>query len=299
MLQTDIKCGRKVVSTVARTCALILSLASSVALADPSPPNAIELNLLVYNTHGLPAIFARDQPHERFPKIGDLTKTFDLSMLQEDFAHHELLNRYVDRSAQVQRGETQATPKCFICSGSGLTFVSNLSPERWLTRLTFKPFEKCSGWLSRANDCFAQKGFQLIELSSKSGHRIYLVNTHLDAGRDQRDRDVRAAQLEQIANALETYAESAAVILAGDLNLAWENRADRTLLQKFASRLNLTLAQKGGDAGNDWQTLDYIYYRSGDETVLLKADSGEVDALTEDLKPLSDHPALYAKIFVE
>ena len=124
--------------------------------------------------------------------------------MQEDFAHHELLNRYVERSAQVQRGETQATPKCFVCSGSGLTFVSNLSPERWLTRITFEPFEKCSGWLSRANDCFAQKGFQLIELSSRSGHRIYLVNTHLDAGGDQRDRDVRAAQLEQIADALET-----------------------------------------------------------------------------------------------
>ena len=303
MLQTEINCVRKVVSTVARTCALILSMSSSVALADASPPqttpNAIELNLLVYNTHGLPAIFARDKPHERFPQIGDLTTTFDLSMLQEDFAHHELLNRYVDRSAQVQRGETQATPKCFVCSGSGLTFVSNLSPQRWLARMTFEPFEKCSGWLSRANDCFAQKGFQLIELSSKSGHRIFLVNTHLDAGGDQRDRDVRAAQLEQIANAMETYAESAAVILAGDLNLAWENRADRSLLQKFANRLDLTLAQKGGDAGNDWQTLDYIYYRSGDDAVLLKADSGEVDALTVDLKPLSDHPALYAKIFVE
>ena len=75
--------------------------------------------------------------------------------------------------------------------------------------------------------------------------------------------------------------------------------ADRSLLQNFANRLNLTLAQKGGDAGNDWQTLDYIYYRSGDDAVLLKADSGEVDALTVDLKPLSDHPALYAKIFVE
>ena len=163
MLRTEINCGRKVVSRLARTYALILSIASGVAVADSSSPqttpNAIELNLLVYNTHGLPAIFARDKPHERFPKIGDLTATFDLSMLQEDFAHHELLDRYVDGSAQVQRGETQATPKCFVCSGSGLTFVSNLSPERWLTRITFEPFEKCSGWLSRANDCFAQKDF--------------------------------------------------------------------------------------------------------------------------------------------
>ena len=90
MLQTQIKCGRKVVSTVARTCALILSMASSVALADPLPPtttpNAIELNLLVYNTHGLPTIFARDKPHERFPKIGDLTTTFDCLLYTSDAA---------------------------------------------------------------------------------------------------------------------------------------------------------------------------------------------------------------------
>ena len=29
---------------------------------------ATELKLLVYNTHGLPAIFAGDKPNERFPK---------------------------------------------------------------------------------------------------------------------------------------------------------------------------------------------------------------------------------------
>ena len=68
---------------------------------------------------------------------------------------------------------------------------------------------------------------------------------------------------------------------------------------KIRKSLESYFGAKGGDAGNDWQTLDYIYYRSGDDAVLLKADSGEVDALTVDLKPLSDHPALYAKIFVE
>ena len=303
MSQTEIKFERKPVSTIAKIGILLLSIASNVALADFSKGktrrNAIELNLLVYNTHGLPTVFARDNPRERFPKIGALTEKFDLSILQEDFAHHESLRRYVNSAAQVQRGETKEHPKCVVCSGSGLTFVSNLSPKHWFTRTTFEPFKKCSGWFSRANDCFAQKGFQLIELSGVEGHRFFIVNTHLDAGNHEQDRTARADQLEQVAIAIEKNAEGAAVIVAGDLNLDWEHHSDRSLLASFANRLNLVLAQKGGDAQNDWQTLDYIYYRSGTQALLSKEGSGEVDALTDDLNPLSDHPALYAKIIVE
>ena len=128
---------------------------------------------------------------------------------------------------------------------------------------------------------------------------VFIVNTHLDAGNHQQDRAARANQLEQVAIAIERNAEGAAVIVAGNLNLDWKHHADRSLLASFAKRLNLVLAQKGGDAHNDWQTLDYIYYRSGTQALLSKVDSGEVDALTDDLNPLSDHPALYAKIIVK
>ena len=302
MLRKKITSRIEPVSTIVRAGTLILVLFSSFAWADSLPanptPDPIELNLLVYNTHGLPAIFARDRPQDRFPRIGNLTTQFDLSMLQEDFAHHDLLRQHTAGSAKVHRGENAGSSKCAVCSGSGLTFISNLTSERWQTSASFEPFQTCSGWLDRANDCFAQKGFQLIELTSSDGLRFYIVNTHLDAGRDQRDRDARAIQLEQIAQALETKADGAAVIVAGDLNLDWENPADRKLLQTFAGRLSLVLVQKGGDARNSWRTLDYIYIRSGNDALLSTADSGEVDAVTEDHKPLSDHPAMYATIKV-
>ena len=177
MSQTEIEFERKPLSKVAKLSVLLLSIASNVALANFSQGktrrNAIELNLLVYNTHGLPTVFARDNPQERFQKNGALIEKFDLSLLQEDFAHHESLKPYVNGAARVEGGEDKENPKCVVCSGSGLTFVSNLPPEHWFTRTTFEPFEKCSGWFSRANHCFVQKGFQLIELSGVKGHRFY------------------------------------------------------------------------------------------------------------------------------
>ena len=93
MSQTEIAFERKPLSKIAKLSVLLLAIASNVALADfpqgKTHRNAIELNLLVYNTHGLPTFFARDNPQERFQKIGALTEKFDLSILQEDFAHHE------------------------------------------------------------------------------------------------------------------------------------------------------------------------------------------------------------------
>ena len=283
------------------TAALFLLLASTTVLSStalaPEPEGARELNLLVYNTHGLPDLIARDDPKARFPKIGRLTKKYDLSLLQEDFAHHDLLLQYVERPQSVIRGNDVHTPKCFLCSESGLTLVSNL-PADWTVTVSFEPFTTCSGWVTKLNDCFAQKGIQLATLESADGRRIYMVNTHLDAGRSDLDRQARASQLNQIAHALEAKAGNDAVLVAGDLNLDWASLQDNELLQNFVQRLNLVLAQKGGDASNDWTTLDYVYYRSSEKTSLRLGRAGEDTEFTAHGKPLSDHPALFTSFIV-
>ena len=277
---------------------LLLLLVSTIGWPGAGPetesPKTAELSLLVYNTHGLPELIAGDKPRERFPKIGELTKGYDLSLLQEDFAHHVLLLQYVRRPADAVQGSDARIPKCMVCSGSGLTLVSNLPKSVWQVRSSFKPFDTCSGWVSGLNDCFAPKGFQLITLENTLGHQILMVNTHLDAGRSELDREARASQLDQIALTLETEAGSSAILLAGDLNLHWETPLDNELLQNFVQRLNLVAAQKGGDVSSGWQTLDYIYYRSSKKTNLSLMSSGEDVAFTSEGKPLSDHPALFA-----
>ena len=48
-----------------------------------------KLRILVYNTHGLPELFISDNPKKRFPVIGKKTQDFSISLLQEDYSHHE------------------------------------------------------------------------------------------------------------------------------------------------------------------------------------------------------------------
>ena len=88
-----------------------------------------EIKILAYNTHGLPAVFAGDDPEERFPLIGEKTKSYQLSLLQEDFAHHELLLKNLNEGSVALRGNTNNKSFCPFCSGSGLTMISNLEKE--------------------------------------------------------------------------------------------------------------------------------------------------------------------------
>ena len=278
---------------------LFLALCSPLAAFSAAPQDAFELNLLVYNTHGLPSIIAGDRPTERFPKIAQLTKNYELALLQEDFAHHHILHRNLPKSHYASRGENPGTRKCLVCSNSGLTTISAFASNEWKMSTTFTPFNKCSGWLGKLNDCFAQKGFQIGTLESPAGHRIIFVNTHLDAGRSAHDRVARASQLEQIASAMQATAQGEAIILAGDLNLDWQSPEDKALLLHFRDRLKLTRAGQGLQAKRGWRVLDYIYFRSGSSTTLTVLDSGEDLSFTADSEPLSDHPALFAKFSVQ
>ena len=254
--------------------------------------------MLVYNTHGLPSIIAGDRPRERFPQIAKLTKGYELTLLQEDFAHHELLLRSLPKSHDASRGENPSSQKCFVCSGSGLTTITGFTEKNWKIRTSFTAFNACSGWLGRLNDCFAQKGFQIGVLESLAGHRIFLVNTHLDAGRSKLDRDARASQLNQIVSTLQKTAHNEAIVLAGDLNLDWQSAEDRELLLQFRDRLNLTRAESGSQAERGWPVLDYIYFRDGMNANLEVLDSGEDTQFKDNSGPLSDHPALFVKFSV-
>ena len=277
---------------------LAFSFATPITLAIERE-KITELSLLVYNTHGLPRIFAKDQPRERFPEIVRLTHDYDISLLQEDFAHHDLVLKHAKEGQSIQRGEGGKTGKCLFCSGSGLTLMSNLSESEWIESAIFEPFGNCSGWLDRANDCFAQKGFQIIDLRSIKGEEVVLVNTHLDAGRSDLDRAARAAQLDQLILAIDRYVSDQALIVAGDLNLDWDNSKDRELLFDFRDRLGLARAGKGVQAVHGWTVLDYIFYRSGKHTTLTLAGSGEDRSFFSGGIALSDHPALFARFNIQ
>jgi len=256
----------------------------------------LNLNILVYNTHGLPEIFIDDNPKMRFPIIGEKTRDFNISLLQEDYSHHEELSSGLGTESIAHRGG-MGTFLCPFCTGSGLTSIFNL-PDDWLIEVENETYEDCSGWLRGANDCFAYKGFQIIKITTPNEKDFYIINTHMDAGRRDSDRYAREKQLENIISAVKKKKDIKALIVAGDLNLNSKDPGDMELLKQFKNELSLMDTFEDNQIDARWSILDYILIKQG-EDVRFKINSvGEDRSFFTEEGPLSDHPALFIELTI-
>ena len=255
------------------------------------------LRILVYNTHGLPEIFISDNPKKRFPVIGKKTQDFNISLLQEDYSHHEELSSGLAKESLAIRGGLGGRLICPFCTGSGLTSVFNL-PENWTVDVENQTYDTCSGWLRGANDCFAYKGFQIIKITLPSNKRFFIVNTHMDAGKRDSDRAARKKQLEHIISTMKQRATTEALIVAGDLNLNSKNPEDVKLLENFKEKLKLTDSFTGHKISKKWTILDYILYKQGEELEFKIISVGEDESFVTEEGPLSDHPALIIEVSI-
>ena len=255
------------------------------------------LRILVYNTHGLPEIFISDNPKKRFPVIGKKTQDFNISLLQEDYSHHEELSSGLAKESLAIRGGLGGRLICPFCTGSGLTSVFNL-PKNWTVDVENQTYDTCSGWLRGANDCFAYKGFQIIKITLPSNKRFFIVNTHMDAGKRDSDRAARKKQLEHIISTIKQRATTEALIVAGDLNLNSKNPEDVKLLENFKEQLKLTDSFTGHKISKKWTILDYILYKQGEELEFKIISVGEDESFVTDEGPLSDHPALIIEVSI-
>jgi hypothetical protein len=238
-----------------------------------------------------------DDPEERFPLIGEKTKAYQLSLLQEDFAHHELLLKNLSKESIAIRGNGNNKSLCPFCSGSGLTMISNFERE-WQLEVNSEAFNSCSGWLGGLNDCFASKGFQLARIETPLEKYVFILNTHLDAGRRTSDRKVREDQLNQILAKVGKVIDGEALIIAGDLNLRWDDPQDIHLLEAFKKDLGLLDSFDGVKPDKNRPSLDYILYRNGTDTTLEVLEVGIDSDFQYDNKPLSDHPALFIRLLI-
>ena len=256
-----------------------------------------KLRILVYNTHGLPGLFISDNPKKRFPVIGKKTQDFNISLLQEDYSHHEELLSGLAKESLAIRGGLGSRLMCPLCTGSGLTSVFNL-PKNWTVEVENQTYETCSGWLRGANDCFAYKGFQIIKITLPSNKRFFIVNTHMDAGKRDSDRAARKKQLEHIISTMKQRATTEALIVAGDLNLNSKNPEDVKLLENFKEELKLTDSFTGHKISKKWTILDYILYKQGEELEFKIISVGEDESFITKEGPLSDHPALIIELLI-
>ena len=256
-----------------------------------------KLRILVYNTHGLPEIFISDNPKKRFPVIGKKTQDFNISLLQEDYSHHEELSSGLAKESLAIRGGLGGSLICPFCTGSGLTSVFNL-PKNWAVDVENETYDTCSGWLRGANDCFAYKGFQLIKITLPSNKRFFIVNTHMDAGKRDSDRAARKRQLEQIISTIKQRTTTEALIVVGDLNLNSKNPKDVKLLENFKEELGLTDSFTGHKISKKWTILDYILYKQGEALEFKSISVGEDESFITEEGPLSDHPALVIEVSI-
>jgi endonuclease/exonuclease/phosphatase family metal-dependent hydrolase len=267
---------------------LAAALALGLAAAAQAEPGATEISVVTYNIHGLPSWLAGDDPPARIPQLLERAKSYDVALIQEDFAHHAVLVAHNPFRWLVRGNEAAAS----ALEGAGLTILSrfeSVASHR-------QAYELCSGYLFGAGDCFASKGFLKARLALPGGAELDVWNTHLDAGGGAADREVRRAQLDRLAAAIEAKSAGRALVVGGDLNLELTHEPDATLLEAFAARLGLAVAARTPDGG--WRSqLDYLLVRSGEALRLEVVGGGKDETFVDaDRQPLSDHPAIFTRL---
>lgn len=266
---------------------VLVLLSPSAVQAEGREPVAV--SFLTYNTHGLPAWIARDDPAARFPRLLEKAERFDVVLLQEDFAHQELVDARHRHTALVRGNGPRLRWPGF--EGSGLTLLTHLEVVEDAVQA---PYESCHGWLTAASDCFGNKGFLMQRLGLPNGAEIDVWNTHLEAGDGEPDRAIRREQLELLAHAIESHSDGRALVVGGDFNLDWNDDRDRELLEACLARLGLELAAMT-PAGTWHSRLDYLFFRTGTSTDVARTDGGMLcDFIGPRGAPLSDHPAIFA-----
>jgi len=253
---------------------------------------ALLVTVLTYNVHGLPSLFVADDPEGRMPEISSRLNRYDIVLLQESWAYGAALGAQATHATQERSGGVD----------TGMLFQTGLATfaRPRLRAVTRGSLGACAGWLDRANDCFADKGFLRVRLALTNGAEVDFWNLHLDAGGDVSDRDARDRQLARLVLRVREISGGGPLVVAGDFNLDAANPADRTLLERFVRELSLTDSGARAAASGVFENkhIDYILYRSGFDIRLEPAEVGEAREFSDGPTPLSDHPALFARLRV-
>ena len=253
---------------------------------------ALLITVLSYNVHGLPDLVVSDDPAARMPEISRLLNAYDVALVQESWSYFEVL--------RVRA--THATVERYGGVDGGSWFRTGLATfaRPRLRAVTRGSLGACAGWLDRANDCLADKGFLRVRLALENGAELDVWNLHLDAGDDETDRAARDAQLRLLAERVQKISGAGALVIGGDFNLDEANPADRALLTRFERELSLSDsgARAAADGAFARKRIDFILYRSSAAVSLEPELAGEAREFSAGATPLSDHPALFARLRV-
>ncbi|KAI1155303.1 endonuclease/Exonuclease/phosphatase [Nemania diffusa] len=280
------------------------SVATAILLSAPArAATGGSFNVLSMNVAGLPAFLnGNDVPGDKATNAGLIGSKlaeygYDLIHVQEDFNYHAYL--YATDTHPYRSATSGGVP-----FGSGLNSLANYN---WLEYTRVK-WNTCSD--ASESDCLTPKGFTFMRMQLADGVFIDAYNLHTDAGTEPDDLTARAANLQQVADYINTWSIGNAVVVFGDTNSRYTRVAD--IVPSFIAQTGLTDAQVqlilGGVAPtveylcdnpsttNECETVDKIFYRGG-PLVSLEATHWSYES-TKFLQPdgnvLSDHNPITA-----
>ncbi|KAI1269375.1 endonuclease/Exonuclease/phosphatase [Xylariaceae sp. FL1019] len=175
-------------------------------------------NILSMNVAGLPAFLqSNDVPGDKTTNSGTIGSKFaeysyDIIHVQEDFNYHAYI--YATDTHPYRTATSGGVPL-----GSGLNTLANYD---WVdfTRVGWDTCSDASG-----SDCLTPKGFTFMRVALSEGVYIDVYNLHTDAGIEDADETARDANVQQVADYIDTWSIGNAVLVFGDTNSRY-TRAD-------------------------------------------------------------------------
>jgi len=288
-----------------RLAALLLLVAAPRAGAEA-------LGVLTYNVAGLPEGLSGSHPEANHPLISPLLDAYDLVLVQEDFAYHDLLVADLEHPYQSVR-DTNPGP-LGTGLGDGLDTFS-LLPFQDFARV---PWTDCYGVLTNASDCLTPKGLSFQRHELAPGAFLDVYNWHADAGDAPEDLAARRANVRQLYTEIVARSGGHAVLVMGDTNSRYTRDGDilPELLAAVGLRDVWVELERGGVlppvgpaltagcvtdlAGGDCERVDKILYRSSPWVEIAPAAHEVPDERFSDAQgePLSDHAPVFAQLEV-
>ncbi|KAF7323837.1 Jacalin-type lectin domain-containing protein [Mycena kentingensis (nom. inval.)] len=200
----------------------LLLLALVAAARAQAPASSGHFSTLSMNVAGLPAILNGNGEGDDAAKqkntlqIGTKMAAFNYSVIhvQEDFNYHAFL--YQTDTHPFRTATSGGVP-----FGSGL---NTLSLFNWFSEVLRVKWDTCSN--ASESDCLTPKGFTFMRIRFDVGVYIDFYNLHADAGTETADKAARAANLQQVANYIDTWSVGNAVLVFGDTNARYTRVGD-------------------------------------------------------------------------
>lgn len=238
------------------------------------------LEAVTYNIAGLPAGLSSSEPTRFIPQMAPFLNAYELVLVQEDFAYHDLLVDGMEHPYRSEPAEPVQQPVSDGLNRFGVHPMGPLERIRWAD---------CNGILDQGSDCLSEKGFSVAVSELDRRASVTVVNLHADAGSSAGDVETRADNFAQLGARIASI--EGPVIVAGDTNLEpLERDGDDLAFQQFLQEADVQDVCGYLACGDEH--IDRFFFRSGDTDLVpttWRVAPEFVDAGGEDL---SDHPAI-------